>query len=69
MSRWEVQELTHCDGWINNWYDDGEPTSFETQDTARAELDWFLQEMHEAYEQGLLMDVPDRDSFKIVEVK
>lgn len=70
MSRWAVQEYTHCDGWVNNWSEeDGAATEFESEDRASAELGWFLQEMQDAYEKGLVHDVPSKESFKIVEVK
>jgi hypothetical protein len=66
--KFEVQEFNLCGGWINNWSDDDGASTFETKEQAEAELDWFLQEMLEAVEDGNMEDVPDREDFRIVEV-
>jgi len=68
-TKFEVQEFTLCDGWINTWSDDDGASMFESKKQAEAELDWFLQEMLEAVEEGNMEDVPDREDFRIVEVK
>lgn len=66
--RYEVQEFNLCGGWTNNWSDDDGASMFESKEQAEAELDWFLQEMLEAVEEGNMEDVPDREDFRIVAV-
>ena len=71
--RYEVQEFTLCGGWTNTWSSEDEsgnstPSVFDSKVDAESELDWFLQEMLEAVEEGNMEDVPDREDFRIVEV-
>jgi len=70
---WEVQEFCLCGGWTNTWTyeEDGEylPTKFTSEEEARESLDDFLAQMQEEYEADNMADVPDRDDFRIVEVK
>jgi len=72
-SRYEVQEFCLCGGWTNTWsYEEegGEtvPSFFDTKEEAEAELDWFLQEMLEAVEEGNMEDCPDKEDFRIVKI-
>jgi hypothetical protein len=66
--RYEVQEYCLAGGWTNTWSDDNGATTFDTQEQAQAELDWFLHDMAIEVEEGNMADVPDRDNFRIVEV-
>jgi len=66
--RYEVQEETLADGWINNWSSGGLPTIFEDVKSAEAELNYFIQDCKEAYLDGYMEDYPDKESFRIVEV-
>lgn len=68
MTMFEVQEFCLCGGWTNTWSDDGEPTRFESKESAQLELDEFLKEMAEEVKAGNLDDCSDRDDFRIVEV-
>ena len=68
MAKFEVQEYCLCGGWTNTWSDEDGATQFETKESAEAELDYFLQEMQEEFEEGNMPDVPDREDFRIVEV-
>ena len=71
-NRYEVQEYTLCDGWVNNWTheQDGDyiPTQFDSQLEARACLDEFFNDEAEAVAQGYIEDMPDAEQFRIVEV-
>ena len=66
--KYEVQEYCLMSGWTNTWSDDDGASTFQTKEEAEAELDWFLQEMLEAVEEGNMTDAPDREDFRIVEV-
>ncbi|CAB4129379.1 hypothetical protein UFOVP118_19 [uncultured Caudovirales phage] len=71
--KYEIQEYTICDGWINNWStmdEDGtvHKTYFVNEEEAKTELDCFFYEMMDAVEAGNMEDAPDREEFRIVEV-
>jgi hypothetical protein len=72
MSLYEVQEFTVFDGWINNWThtQDGseEPVYFNSREGAEIELDEFFADMAKEVIEGNMADVPDRETFRIVEV-
>ena len=69
---YEVQEFTLCDGWVNTWTheQDGShaPTRFTSREGAQAELDYFFEDMADAVANGYMEDVPERDTFRIVEI-
>lgn len=65
---YEVQEYCICGGWTNHWTTNDEPTYFNTEAEAQAELDEYLLEMLEEVEAGNMEDAPDREEFRIVEV-
>ena len=74
MTLYEVQEYNLCGGWANNWsFEDNagnvQPSTFDSYEAARAELDYFLLECEEELEAGNMPDVPDREEFRIVEVQ
>ena len=55
--RYEVQHYTLCDGWINTWSDydeDGNetPSTYDSFEDALNELDSFLDDEQEAFEEG-----------------
>lgn len=64
--KYEVQEYTLCDGWVNNWSDESGPTQFNSEYEARACLDEFFNDEAEAVAQGYIEDMPDADQFRIV---
>ena len=67
--RYEVQEYTLFDGWINTWSDeDGVPSTFITEHEAFAELFAFMADMKSAYIRGDVVDVPSMEDFRIVTV-
>jgi hypothetical protein len=71
--RYEVQHYTLCDGWINTWSDydeDGNetPSTYDSFEDALNELDSFLDDEQEAFEEGNIESPYDRDEFRIVEV-
>jgi hypothetical protein len=73
-ARFEVQELTICDGWANTWheYDDDDneiPMQFDSFKAALEELDGYLYDYQKAYNMGDISTPEDRDNFRIVEVK
>lgn len=74
-TRYEIQTLTLCDGWINTWFiieDDNTetPETFATEAEARQALDEFLREIQQEIDAG--HRAPDEgydpDSFRIVPV-
>jgi len=69
--KFEVQENTICDGWVNTWheYDDDNneiPMTFDTFEEALVELDEFLYDMTKAYNMGDISILEDRENFRIV---
>jgi len=71
--RYEVQHFTLCDGWVNTWSDydeDGNetPSTYDSFEDALNELDSFLDDEQEAFEEGNIESPYDRDEFRIVEV-
>ena len=71
--RYEVQHYTLCDGWINTWSDydeDGNetPSTYDSFEDALNELDSFLDDEQEAFEEGNIESPYDRDEFIIAEV-
>jgi hypothetical protein len=74
MTRFEVQQLTICDGWINTWheYDDDNnevPMMFDSFGEALDELDDLLNDCQKEFERGNIDSPYDRNEFRIVEVK
>lgn len=69
IGNWEVQEFCLCGGWTNTWSDDDGATKFDSEQDAQAELEYFFKDMQEEFEAGSIVDVPDREEFRIVEVK
>ena len=74
MSKFEVQEFCLCGGWTNNWsYEDDAgktiPTTFDTEKDAKEELEYFFKQMKDAVKSGEMDDMPDREDFRIVEIK
>ena len=69
MAKFEVQEFCLCGGWTNTWSDgEGNPTYFDSDADAWSELESFMRDMRHEFEQGNVVDTPDRDDFRIVEV-
>jgi len=74
MSKYEIQEWCLCGGWTNTWSwedDDGTSvaTTYDTKQDAEDDLDDFFYQMREDFRKGNIEDVPDREEFRIVEVK
>ena len=72
--RYEVQHYTLCEGWINTWSDydeDGNetPSTYDSFEDALNELDSFLDDEQEAFEEGNIESPYDRDEFRIAEVE
>ena len=72
--RYEVQHFTLCDGWVNTWSDydeDGNetPSTYDSFEDALNELDSFLDDEQEAFEEGNIESPYDRDEFRIAEVE
>ena len=68
MTKYEVQEYCLCGGWTNTWSDDGQPTRFDSIESAQAALDAFLEDTQHEVDAGNLEDYTDREDFRIVEV-
>jgi len=70
--RYEIQHYTLCDGWINTWTieqdGDYEPEYFDSREDAEMALQDFLNDEHEAYQQGWIESRYGADEFRIVEI-
>lgn len=66
---YEVQEFCLFGGWTNTWSVDDEPSLFETEEEAEIALDDFFEDCRYALLEGYMPDIPDREDFRIVEVK
>jgi len=72
--KYEVQEFTLCDGWINNWSftdDDGQTKQslFDTRESAEWALIDFIEDCNTEVEEGNMPDAPEYSDYKIVEVQ
>ncbi len=67
--RFEVQEETICDGWVNNWSVDDEPQTFDSYAKAEHDLTEFLADVEDAVERGDMSTEYDRDNYRIVPVE
>ena len=63
-----VETFTLFDGWTNTWSDDDGPTIFETKKDAEMELEYFLRDEQEAFNQGNITGVSNREDYRIVEI-
>ena len=50
--KYEVQQYTFCQGWINTWSIDEEPEIFSTYEEARIELMKFMDEIQDQIQTG-----------------
>lgn len=71
--RYEIQTFTVCDGWVNTWLswdDKGNvvPETFDSYADASMELDDFLNNQHDAYEQGWMESKYRPEEFRIMEI-
>lgn len=71
---YEVQENCLCGGWTNTWSwedDSGEtiPTIFDTKEEAEIALEDFFEDCKMAFDDGHMPDIPNREDFRIVEIK
>lgn len=69
MSKYEIQQYTICDGWVNTWTSDGEPEYFDSFSDAVEDLDTFLIDAEESFDQGYLDSMYKREDFRIVELE
>jgi hypothetical protein len=69
MPKFEILQNTICDGWVNTWTSNDMPEYFDSFEDAVEELDTFLMDTQESFEQGYLSSMYKREEFKIVEVK
>ena len=72
--KYEVQEFTLCDGYINNWSytdDNGETvkTTFDTREDAEWALNGFIADCIIEVNAGEMPDAPEYSDYKIVEVQ
>ena len=66
---YEVQEFCLFGGWTNTWSVDDEPSLFETEEEAEIALDDFFEDCRYALLEGYMPDIPDREDFRVVEIK
>jgi hypothetical protein len=73
--KYEVQQYTLCEGWVNTWTICEEDIAilqiFDTQEEAQVELDEFFREITEEIEDGERDpdNGYDTEEFRVVEVK
>jgi hypothetical protein len=72
--KYEVQQDTICDGWVNTWheYDDDNnevPMLFDSVKEAKLELKSHLYDMRKAYQMGDISEPYAADEFRIVEIE
>lgn len=68
MIKFEVQEFCLCGGWTNTWSDENGLTTFDSLESAQAELDEYFNDMQYEVEAGNMQDMPDKAEFRIMEV-
>jgi hypothetical protein len=73
MKRYEVQQFTLCDGWINTWneYDDDNneiPLVFDSYEEAEEELENNLLDCVKEFRRGNIESPYEAEEFRIVEV-
>lgn len=71
---YEIQEFCLFGGWTNTWSwedDDGNTisTTYDTKQDAEDDLDDFFGQMKDDYKRGNIVDMPDPNDFRIIEVK
>ncbi|MFZ2992413.1 MAG: hypothetical protein WA061_01745 [Microgenomates group bacterium] len=66
--KWEVQQYTFCDGWVNTWTEDDIPVTFSTRSQAEKELQEYLDEVREVAARGDMLEEYYQDDFKVVPV-
>tara|TARA_Y100000034_G_scaffold117668_1_gene157372 strand:- start:227 stop:433 length:207 start_codon:yes stop_codon:yes gene_type:complete len=64
-----VETKTLCDGFVNVWTTDGQPTTFHTEAEAKQELNDYLEEQHDAVDAGDMTDKYPCEDFRVVEVE
>jgi hypothetical protein len=73
--KYEIQQYTLCDGWINTWSIEesgvSKPLVFDSKEEAQKELDDFLREIAEEIKSGERAPEHgyDAENFRIEEVK
>jgi hypothetical protein len=73
VTKYEVQQHTFFDGWINNWtqYDEGDegrPMTFDSYEEAKADLDEFIRDELMAFLAGHIASRTDISEFRIVKI-
>jgi hypothetical protein len=67
---YEIQEFCLFGGWTNTWSDgDDNPSLYATEEEAESDLEYFFKQCQDSVDSGEMEDVPDREDFRIVEVK
>jgi hypothetical protein len=72
-TKYEVQQHTFCDGWINTWTqydesDEGHPMTFDSYEEAKADLDEFIRDELMAFLAGHISSRTDISEFRIVKI-
>jgi hypothetical protein len=63
-TKFEVQTLTICDGWINTWTSDDEPQYFETEAEAFHAIGEFFEDLARAN----MAEDYDVEDYRVVEI-
>ena len=64
---YEVQEDT-VSGWANTWVSPDNWAYYTNKEEAQSDIDFHLNACQDSFKRGLMMDVPRREDFRIVEV-
>ena len=67
--RYQVEHYTFCDGWVNCWSRDDQPSTFPTLQEARNELAQYYKDIREAIRDGDMEMGPDSAEYRIQEVQ
>jgi len=65
--RWEVQMRIGGE-WENIWTEDEKPLTFASKEEAKKELDNHFKDMEDAVKKGDMIDMDDREDFRIVRI-
>ena len=69
MAKFEIQTFTLFGGWVNCWERDGEKEYFDTLSAAVDALEEFFEDQEQAYFNGEIEDLYDREDYRIRTVK
>jgi hypothetical protein len=68
--KWEIQEFTVFEGWVNTWTDgDDKSVVFDTKEDAETALTDYLDDINQAVKDGDMVGGYNRDGFRVVPIE